>query len=184
VLGVLLLMALAYAVVGRVSLLLAIPPAYASPLYPPAGMALVFVLLYGRSAAAAVAVGAIVINLLLNPLRAVGLAEVVIGLGAGLQALVAAELVQRMVRQPLTLSAPRDIARFYLFGALIGCLVSASVATAALAVADVVPASAWPMTWLTWWMGDALGTLIAAPILLTLAGRPREAWRRADAPSD
>lgn len=175
-LGALLLMALAYAVVGRISLLLAIPPAYASPLYPPAGMALVFVLLYGRRAAAAVAVGAIVINLLLNPLRAVGLAEVVIGLGAGLQALVAAELVQRMVRQPLTLSAPRDIARFYLFGALIGCLVSASVATAALAVADVVPASAWPMTWLTWWMGDALGTLIAAPILLTLAGRPREAW--------
>ena len=172
----LLLMALSYAVVGRLSLLLAIPPGYAAPLYPPAGMALVFVLVYGRSAALAVAAGAIAINLLLHPLRAPGLAEVIIGLGAGLQALIAAELVQRLVRQPLTLSAPRDIARFYLFGALIGCLVSASVATTALGAADRVSASTLPWTWLTWWMGDALGTLIAAPILLTLIGRPRAAW--------
>ncbi|MFM9917329.1 MAG: CHASE domain-containing protein [Rhizobacter sp.] len=175
-LGVLLLMALSYAVVGRLSLLMAIPPGYASPLYPAAGMALVFVLVCGRRAALAVTVGAVAVNVLLNPLHALGATEVVIGLGAGLQALFAAELVRRRVRQPLTLSSPGEIARFYLFGALIGCLVSASVATTALLVADVVPASAWPVTWLTWWMGDALGTLIAAPILLTMIGRPREAW--------
>ncbi|MDO9315113.1 MAG: CHASE domain-containing protein [Burkholderiaceae bacterium] len=175
-LGALLLMALSYAVVGRLSLLMAIPPGYASPLYPAAGMALVFVLVCGRRAALAVTVGAIAVNVLLNPRHALGATEAVIGLGAGLQALFAAELVQRMVRQPLTLSAPREIARFYLFGAVIGCLVSASVATTALGAADVVPASAWPVTWLTWWMGDTLGTLIAAPILLTMIGRPREAW--------
>ncbi|MBX9795036.1 MAG: CHASE domain-containing protein [Burkholderiaceae bacterium] len=175
-LGALLLMALAYAVVGRLSLMLAAPPGYASPLYPPAGMALVFVLVYGRSAALAVTVGAIVVNVLLNPLRTVDITEVVIGLGAGLQALVAAGLVQRLVRQPLTLSAPRDIARFYVFGAVVGCLVGASMATAALGIADIVPVAALPLTWLTWWMGDALGTLIAAPILLTLIGQPREAW--------
>jgi PAS domain S-box-containing protein len=176
VLGALLLMALSYALVGRLSLWLAIPPGYASPLYPPAGMALVFVLVYGRRAALAVAVGATVVNVWLKPLPVLGMTEVVIGLGAGLQALVAAELVQRLVQQPLTLSAPRDIARFYLFGAVVGCLVSASVATTALCVAGIVPAAAWPLTWLTWWMGDALGTLIATPVLLTLIGRPRQAW--------
>ena len=175
-LGTLLLMALSYAVAGRLSLLLAIPPGYASPLYPAAGMALVFVLVGGRRAALAVAAGAVAVNVTLNPLHALGLTEAAIGLGAGLQALLAAELVQRMVRQPLTLSTPREIARFYLFGALIGCLVNASVGTTALVVADVVPATEWPVTWLTWWMGDALGTLIAGPILLTMIGQPREAW--------
>ncbi|MDL2339017.1 MAG: MASE1 domain-containing protein, partial [Pseudomonadota bacterium] len=137
--GALLVMALSYALVGRLSLLLAIPPGYASPVYPPAGMALVFVLVYGRSAALAVMVGAIVVNVLLNPLRGLGVAEAVIGMGAGLQALACAELVRRRVRQPLTLSAPGDIARFYLFGAGIGCLVSASVGTAVLGATDIVP---------------------------------------------
>ena len=31
--------------------------------------------------------------------------------------------------------------------------------------------------WLTWWMGDALGAMIAAPITLTLLATPPEAWR-------
>ncbi len=169
-------MALLYALVGRLSLTLAIPPGYASPVYPPAGMALVFVLIYGRRAALAVVLGSVIVNVLLNPLHQLGVAELTIGLGAGLQALVAATLVQRFVRQPLILSAPRDIVRFYLFGAGLGCLVSASVATATLGVADIVPVAALPVTWVTWWLGDTLGTLIAAPILLTLIGQPREAW--------
>ena len=170
------MMTIAYAVVARLALLIALPPAYASPMFPAAGMALVFVLVYGRRAALAVIAGALVVNLVLNPLRGAGIPEVAIALGAGVQALVAAALVRRSVAQPLTLSAPRDIARFYVFGAAVGCLVNASVATLALGLSAVVPVHSLPMTWLTWWMGDALGTLIGAPLLLTLIGRPREAW--------
>jgi signal transduction histidine kinase/CheY-like chemotaxis protein len=172
----LVLMALAYAVVARLALLMAVPPAYASPMFPAAGMALVFVLVYGQRAALAVVAGALIVNVLMNPLRGAGIAEAAIALGAGLQALAAAALVRRQVTQPLTLSAPLDIARFYVFGAAVGCLVNASVATAALGLAGVVPHHSLPMTWLTWWIGDALGTLIGAPLLLTLIGRPREAW--------
>ncbi|MBY0468545.1 MAG: CHASE domain-containing protein, partial [Burkholderiaceae bacterium] len=172
----LVLMALAYAIVARLALLMAVPPAYASPMFPAAGLALVFVLVYGQRAALAVVAGALIVNVLLNPLRGAGLAEIAIALGAGAQALAAAALVRRQVAQPLTLSAPLDIARFYVFGAAVGCLVNASVATMALGLSGVVPAHSLPMTWLTWWMGDALGTLIGAPLLLTLIGRPREAW--------
>ena len=172
----LLVMALAYAVVARLALLMAVPPSYASPMFPAAGMALVFVLVYGNRAALAVVAGALIVNVLMNPLRGAGIAEAAIALGAGLQALAAAALVRRQVAQPLTLSAPLDIARFYVFAAAVGCLVNASVATAALGLSGVVPVHELPMTWLTWWMGDALGTLIGAPLLLTLIGRPREAW--------
>ncbi len=170
------MMTIAYAVIARLALLMAVPPAYASPMFPAAGMALVFVLVYGQRAALAVIAGSLIVNVVLNPLRGAGVAEVVIALGAGAQALVAAALVRRWVAQPLTLSAPSDIVRFYVFGAAVGCLVNASVATAALGLSSVVPVHSLPMTWLTWWIGDTLGTLIGAPLLLTLIGRPREAW--------
>ena len=169
-------MALCYAVIGHFSLLLAIAPGYASPLYLPAGLGLVFVLIYGPSAALSVLAGSIAVNLSLNPAHTVGVLEVAIGSGAALQSLVAAALVKRHVPQPMTLSAPGEIARFYVAGALVGCLVSAAVATAALGLTGTVVGPALAMTWITWWMGDTLGTLIGAPILLTLIGRPREAW--------
>ena len=172
----LLLMTLAYAAVAWLSLRMAVPPAYASPMFPAAGMALVFVLVYGRHAALAAVAGALLVNFGLHPLRSPGVAEVVIALGAGAQALVSAALVRRRLAQPLTLSAPLDIANFYLFGAAVGCLVSASVATTALALTSAIPVRALPMAWFTWWMGDTLGTLIGAPLLLTLIGQPRMVW--------
>ena len=41
---------LAYLLVGLAALQLAIPPSYAAPLFPPAGIALAAVLVYGRIA--------------------------------------------------------------------------------------------------------------------------------------
>ena len=55
---------LAYAAAGGLSLLIAIPPGYASPLYPAAGIGLASVLVYGRRMLGAVALGAFFVNAL------------------------------------------------------------------------------------------------------------------------
>jgi PAS domain S-box-containing protein len=173
--------ALAYGVVGRLSLLLAIPPGYASPLYPPAGIALACVLVFGWRVVPGVALAAFCLNLLLtlkhwpNLATSVGL-PAVFALGAALQALAGAALVRRFVRQPLTLSEPRDIAVFFGLGAFAACLVSTSLANAALAWTGTVPPAKLAFSWLTWWVGDSMGVLIGAPIVLTLIGQPREEW--------
>src|SRR5882724_8447812 len=83
--------ALAYAVVGWLALILAVPPSYASPLYPSAGIALAAVLTYGRAALPGVAFGAFLVNVLLSASRgqieaAALLLPAVIGIGAMLQA--------------------------------------------------------------------------------------------------
>jgi hypothetical protein len=100
--------ALAYAVVGMLATRLAIPPGYASPMYPSAGIALVCVLVHGRYVAWGVAFGAFAVKLLIAPLDASPLQGVVVpallGIGAALQALAGAALVKRFVRQPLILS--------------------------------------------------------------------------------
>jgi len=173
--------ALAYALTGWLALRLAFAPSYAAPLYPSAGIAFAAAWVYGRPALAAAALGAFSVNVGLSAARgqfdltALGV-PALIALGAALQAGLGCQLVLRFVAQPLTLAQPRDIWRFLLLAAPVACLVNATVATAVLGLAGTLPASALAFTWWTWWIGDTLGVLIAAPAVLALIGRPRSAW--------
>ena len=113
----LVLTALAYFVTGLAALKFAIPPAYASPLYPAAGIALASVLVFGRSMLAGVALGSLAANLWINASHgfhdpAVVAVPFILALAAVLQAAAGAALVHRFVRQPLTLTLPRDVAAF------------------------------------------------------------------------
>jgi PAS domain S-box-containing protein len=177
-----LMTALAYAAAGLLALLLAGPPGYASPLYPAAGIALAAVLTCGRAALPGVLLGAFAVNASLGAMRGqTGLSALalsaLIGFGAALQAAAGAWLVRRHVAQPVVLNAPRDILRFGLLGALVACTVSPSIATPALLAAGAIGIEGWVGNWLTWWVGDTLGVLIAAPLVLTLIGKPQADWR-------
>ncbi|WP_127996974.1 CHASE domain-containing protein [Piscinibacter defluvii] len=173
--------ACAYAIAGLLALQVAIPPSYASPIYPASGIALAAALVYGRIAVPGALLGAFIVNASLNAQRGTpSLAEVavpaLIALGAALQAGLGAALVRRFARAPRSITEPRDVAVLLGLGALLACLVSSSIATLALSLGDALPAQDRLVTWFTWYSGDALGTLIAAPIALTLIGQPREDW--------
>jgi PAS domain S-box-containing protein len=174
--------AVAYAAVGWAALMLAGPPAYASPLYPSAGIALAASVVYGRAAWPGVFIGAAAVNAGLGTLRGVTggaalLLPLAIGLGALLQAAAGAALLRRFVGRPFTLQRPGEILRAGAFGGAVACTVSPTVAMAALFAVGAVPAAALAGGWATWWLGDTLGVLIAAPIVLTLFGRPASEWR-------
>ncbi len=177
------LTALAYVAVGALALMLAGPPGYASPLYPPAGLALAACLVGGAAVLPGVWIGSTLLNAGLGALRgADSLVDLlwlpaVIGTGAMLQAQLGAWLVRRSVGLPLVLNAPGDIARAGLLGGVVACVASASVGTAALVLAGVVAPQQALANWGTWWLGDTLGVLIAAPLVLTLIGQPRSDWR-------
>ena len=174
--------ALAYAAAGALALMLAGPPGYASPLYPSAGIALAAALTYGSAALPGVLVGAFAVNAALGLSRQQSGIELVllpllIGFGAMLQAATGAWLVHRFVGPAVVLNAPRDIGRAGLFGGLLACTISPSIATLALWTTGAVPATRALAHWLTWWSGDALGVLIAAPLVLTVIGQPAADWR-------
>ena len=165
---------------AAIALRLAIPPGYASPLFPAAGIALACVLMYGPRMLPGIALGSLLSATVLSvqgmpkSLEAWAL-PVTFAVGATLQAWLGAWLVRRRVQQPLTLSEPADIARF-LACAVASCLVSASLATLALWLRGRAVLGALPFNWGTWFVGDLLGVLIATPIALSLYARPREAW--------
>jgi PAS domain S-box-containing protein len=172
--------ALAYVLAGWAAGLLTIPPGIASPLFPAAGVALASVLIAGPRMLVGVVLGSFCLNVLLGPALATLTPErlmvtITLACGAALQAQAGGLLVRRFVRSPLTLSEPRDVAMFFV-AATMSSLVNSSWSTTALWVAGRVSADNVGFNWVTWWVGDLLGMLIATPVVLTLFGRPREAW--------
>ena len=171
----------AYLLAARLALLLAEPPGIASPLFPAAGIALVAALVWGRTVLPAIALGSMAANLWLTaatgaPGAADAAISAAIGAGAALQAAVGAALVRRYVGQPLLLADPSQLGRFLVFGALLGCCVSASVGLGVLWSTGRIGAAQALPHWAVWWVGDTLGVLIFAPLMLTLIGQPREEW--------
>ena len=159
---------LSYVALGLLGLQFAIPPGYASPIYPSAGLALAALLGMGMRYVPAVWIGALVVNLLLSHQRGADalLAPALVGLGAALQALAGTWAVRRWVSQPLLFSEPRDLLAFLGLGAILSTLISATVGVGSLWTLGLLPAAQAASNWLHWWLGDTLGVLIATPIVL------------------
>ncbi len=155
-------LALIYFVAGKLSLQLAFLNASASPVWPPAGIALAALLVLGYRASPGIFVGAFFANLLTagNILTSLGIAS-----GNTLEALCGAWLVNRFAGGDRVFDRPQDVFKFAL-AALISTTVSPTCGVSSLAAGGFAQwSSYWPI-WLTWWLGDASGVLVIAPLLL------------------
>ncbi|NUZ07028.1 PAS domain S-box protein [Piscinibacter koreensis] len=167
----------AYLVAGVLALELALPPGHASPLFPAAGIGLACVLVYGPRMLVAVFVAAALVNGARHDAvdSVHALLPLAAAVGATLQTACVAALIRRWVSQPLTLTAPSDVGRFFL-ACTVGSWISALFATSALAATGTLRGSELLLNGGVWWAGDLAGLLIATPITLTLIGRPRGEW--------
>ncbi len=179
-----LLLAAAYLVAGRLALLLAIPPGFASSVWPAAGVALVALLLAGRRLWPGVMLGSFLVNLPSSfsgaeaeTLTRAAAVAAAIGTGAALQALAGEWIVRRLAHFPNTLSQGRDIARFMIWGGPVSCLVSSSTGVATLYFAGVISAQDVSFHWWTWWVGDSIGVLVVAPLVLAFTTPADRFWR-------
>ncbi|HJV90835.1 MAG TPA: CHASE domain-containing protein [Holophagaceae bacterium] len=174
--------AVAYLVLGRLGLLLAIPPGYATAIFPPAGLALHRVLRRGPLGAPGVFLGSYLLNLSISwsgPLGHGWKIHAIAGmlaLASTLQALLGAWLVRRVSPEPMRLDRPRDLMAVLGAGGLLGCLTAATLATGALWAMGLLPTQAVPYAWWTWWVGDALGVVLFVPALEMITSRER-LWR-------
>jgi len=94
-------------------------------------------------------------------------AAVLIYAGNALEAVVGAWLVNRTLGRPVRLETLRDVLVFVALGAGAAPVVSATVGSATLAWFGILSQTflrAWPL----WWIGDATGVLIVAPLALVV----------------
>lgn len=174
-----LLCAGSYVLLGWLARWLAIPPGYAMAIFPPAGIALGVLLCRGAWLAPAVGLGSLLLNLSISQdhgFNPVGLAlSACIACGAILQGLAGGYLLRRLGVYPAALDNNRSILMFMCAGVL-SCWVNASVGVGALWLFEQVRTEQVWRNLLTWWLGDSLGVLTIAPIVLIALGEPRAVW--------
>ncbi len=172
--------AAAYFATGKLGLFLALPPGYATAIWPPSGIALSALLLLGSRAAPGIFIGSFLVNLSMSSDRDLAPLGVAAALGAGatVQAHLGAILIRRFVGMPLELLRGRDIVRFLLLGGPASCTVAATAGTATLWFQSRIQLAEIPFHWWTWWVGDVIGVAVVAPLVLIAFGQPREIWRR------
>jgi len=177
--------AAAYYAVGRLSLLLAIPPGYATAVWPASGIALAATLLRGYRVWPGILLGSFLINVWtsLDTGSATSIFKSIflvisIGAGASLQAIVGALLMSRFVRHPTALIGEKDVFKFLLLGGPISCLVNATWGVTSLLLAGVIQPADYLLHWWTWWLGDTIGVIAFTPLVLIWAAKPQGASLR------
>ncbi len=155
-----------YFAAAELGLSLAFIHANVSPVWPPTGVAIAAVLLLNKRALPGVLLGAFVANFL-TPIP-VGTA-IGIAVGNTLEAWTVAWLLGRVDFQ-LMLNRARDVA-WFVAAAVVGTMVSATIGNISLCVGNAASWQNFGSLWLTWWLGDLVGGLSLAPLLLIWGSR-------------
>jgi len=165
-----------YFLAGKLGLDFAFLHASATPVWPPAGIALAAFLILGLRIWPVIFVGAFLINISTAGSVATSLA---IALGNTLEGLLGAELVNRFAGGRNVLDRVRSIFLFVGLAGFLSTAVSATIGVTSLALGGFARWSDYGSIWLTWWLGDAAGDLIVAPLILLWNRQPGLAALRA-----
>lgn len=155
-------LALIYIIAGKLALKLAFVNASASPVWPPAGIALAALLVLGFRVWPGIFVGAFAVNFwtTLNILSSVGIA-----CGNTLEAMCGAWLVNQFANGTRVFDRPQDVFKFGL-AALVSTMLSPTIGVSSLAITGFAQWSNFSTIWSTWWLGDVSGDLILTPLLV------------------
>lgn len=177
-----LLLTIAYVVSGKLGLMLALPPGYASPVFPPAGIAVAAVFVGGRKALPWVFLGSLLLNVWVaytasQQADAMGfLVATIIAIASMLQAAVGGWGLRRMIGYPPSLGNLRDVMHFLLLAPVI-CVTSASLSVSGLLALGTIDSASYTANWFSWWFGDTVGVLMMFPLVVSVVGGPRSPWQ-------
>lgn len=183
-LPLLLLCALAMFAGGWLGMEMVVPPGYASPLWPPAGISLGCLLIWGRKIWPGILLGAICNQfyatlLFSGTLQANGIASaLLIAFASTLQAMVAVQLIRKWVAPEIpSLETPAQVLVFSLLSGPLASIIAASISITSLVSLKMLPLNEAGVSWFNWWVGDSLGALLITPLMLCWLGEPHKIWK-------
>lgn len=155
---------------AKLGLTLAYGQSSITAVWPPTGIALAALLIWGYRLWPGVALGAF----LANSWTGIPLVTLLgITTGNTLEALVGAYLLLEIAGFRRSLEGVRDVLALVLLGGVVSTIVSATVGVTSLRIGGEIQASEIASDWRVWWLGDMGGDLLVAPLLLALAS----SWR-------
>jgi diguanylate cyclase (GGDEF)-like protein len=164
-----------YFAAGKLGLTLALVNPSATAVWPAAGIALAALLIFGYWAWPGVLLGAFLANVTTAGTVASSFG---IAVGNSLEGLLGAYLVTRFAAGKKAFDRPPDTFKFAWLAGMMATTVSATFGVTTLALAGLAKWSAYGTVWLTWWLGDAAGIVIVAPLLILWSADYRLHWTR------
>ncbi len=159
-----------YYATAKLGQFLAIPPGFITPVYPPSGIALAVLLVLGYWTLPALWVGAFIAaawplwantgNLAMAIASGLGIAT-----GSVLQAGVGASLIHRIVGHQQIFHTTQNVFKFTVIE-VFSCMVSPTFGATTMYLCGFISPETFLNSWITFWLGDAAGVLVVAPLVL------------------
>jgi two-component system, cell cycle sensor histidine kinase and response regulator CckA len=158
-----------YFCASKFGLSLAFVHASATAVWPSSGIALAVLLLWGYRLWPGIFLGAFLVNITTQ-----GSVATTLGVAAGntLEALLGAWFVNRFAGGLKAFERARNIFKFVLLAAILSTALSATIGVTSLSLGGFAQWDQYPAIWLTWYLGDMVGDLIVAPLLVIWMTQP------------
>jgi PAS domain S-box-containing protein len=167
------IVAASYVLAGKVGLTLAFINPSTSAVWPPSGIALAAFLIFGPRVWPGIFLGAFLVNESTAGSLATSLG---IATGNTLEGLTGAYLVSRFAAGREAFQRVRHLILVVLLAGLFSTTISATIGVTSLALGGFAEWSDFRSIWLTWWLGDATGITVVAPVIILWANNPRLDW--------
>ncbi len=167
-------LAVIYFVAGKLGLSMAFVHPSSTAVWPPSGIALAALLLLGYRVWPGIFLGAFLVNLTTagTILTSLGIAT-----GNTLEGLVGAYLVTRFANGRNAFERGTDTFKFAILAGTVSTAVAATLGVTSLSLGGFAPWAGFRDIWLTWWLGDGVGAIIVAPLLILWLSNFHLRWR-------
>ncbi|MBM9549231.1 MASE1 domain-containing protein [Leptospira sp. 201903074] len=166
---------LLYLIAGKLSLNLSSIDGYSTPVWPPAGLALGFVLIFGNRVWPALFLGAYFTNTTHLPTSETWIQFIIsnpqnitISLGNSTSALLGSYLLKRHSSPNLNIFQANEIVIFFILAGPVTAFISSVIGSLSLFYFKIIYFEFLFQTWITWWMGDSIGIIIFTPLLILI----------------
>ena len=152
-----------YFLAGKLGLSLAFVHLSSAAVWPPAGITLAAFLILGDRVWPGIFLGSFFVNLTTTGsiLTSIGIAT-----GNTLGGVVGTYLVSRFANGRKSFDNARDILKFAILAGMLSTTVSATFGVTSPTLGGFASWSQYKPNWLTWWLGDAVGDVVVAPLLI------------------
>jgi diguanylate cyclase (GGDEF)-like protein len=174
-LAIVTVLAVAYFGAAKLGLRFAFVNPSATALWAPTGITLAAFLIFGFRAWPGAFLGAFFANLTTagSILTSIGIAT-----GNTLEGVAGCYLIRRFARGPQVFERAQDIFKFAFLAGMVSTTISATIGVTSLSLGGFADWASYGPIWRTWWLGDGVGAVLVAPLVLLWGENPRLNWTR------
>ncbi len=159
-----------YVIAARFGLALDAVAGFATLVWAPTGIAIAALLMRGYRLWPGVALGAMIANLWAGAPAGAALG---IALGNTLEAVIATYVLRQVPGFRASLERLVDVLAFISLAAMLSTVISATIGTTTLRLFGIITVAETAAAWRTWWLGDMIGALVVAPVILVWGSTQR-----------